>query len=37
MLLVHTDEDCLALLERAINWDVARLYGVEGLEPFDEF
>jgi hypothetical protein len=37
LLLVHTADDCLAIIELAINWAVERLYGVEGLGPFNEF
>ncbi len=37
MLLFHSAEDCLELIERAINWNVEEVYGVEGLGPFDEF
>ncbi len=36
MLLV-TAEDGLAILELAVNWEAEKLYGVEGLGPFDEF
>jgi hypothetical protein len=36
MLLV-TSEDGLAILELAVNWEAEKLYGVEGLGPFDEF
>jgi len=36
MLLV-TAEDGLAILELAVNWAAEKLYGVEGLGPFDEF
>jgi hypothetical protein len=28
---------CLAGLELAVNWEAEKLYGVEGLGPFDEF
>ncbi len=35
--LLHTTEDCLAVLELAVNWEAEKLYGVEGLGPFDEF
>ena len=35
--LLHTATDCLAVLELAINWEAEKLYGVEGLGPFDEF
>jgi hypothetical protein len=37
MLLLHSADDCLAIIELAINWAVERLYGVEGLGPFNEF
>jgi len=37
MLLLHSAGDCLAITELAINWAVERLYGVEGLGPFNEF
>jgi hypothetical protein len=36
MLLV-TASDALAILELAVNWEAEKLYGVEGLGPFDEF
>ena len=35
--LLATAADCLAILERAVSWEAERLYGVEGLGPFDEF
>jgi hypothetical protein len=35
--LLHTAMDCLAVLELAVNWEAEKLYGVEGLGPFDEF
>jgi hypothetical protein len=37
MLLFHSPEDCLELVERAINWNVEQIYGVEGFGPFNEF
>jgi hypothetical protein len=36
-LLLEAPRDCLAVLENAVNWDAEKLYGVEGLGPFDEF
>jgi len=36
MLLV-TAGDALAILELAVNWEAEKIYGVEGLGPFDEF
>lgn len=29
--------DCLAVIERAVNWEAEKLYGVEALGPFDDF
>jgi hypothetical protein len=37
MVLLHTADDCLAVVELAVNWAVERLYQVEGLGPFNEF
>jgi hypothetical protein len=37
IVLFHTADDCLAAIELAVNWAVERLYGVEGLGPFNEF
>lgn len=37
MLLFHSAEDCLELVERAINWNVEQTFNVEGLGPFSEF
>jgi hypothetical protein len=36
-ILLGTPLDCLAVLENAVNWEAEKLYGVEGLGPFDEF
>jgi hypothetical protein len=33
----QSPDDCLAILERAVNWEAEKLYGVERLGPFDEF
>ena len=30
-------DDCLAVIERAVNWEAEKLYGVESLGPFDDF
>ena len=30
-------DDCLAVLERTVNWEAEKLYGVESLGPFDDF
>jgi hypothetical protein len=35
--LLATPESCLAVIELAVNWEVEKLYGVEGGGPFDEF
>jgi hypothetical protein len=35
--LLRTAADCLAVIELAVNWEAEKLYGVEGLGPFDEF
>jgi type I restriction-modification system DNA methylase subunit len=35
--LLSTAADCLATIELAVNWEVEKLYGVEGLGPFEEF
>ena len=37
MVLLHTSDHCLAVVELAVNWAVERLYQVEGLGPFNEF
>ncbi len=29
--------DCLEVIEKTVNWEAEKLYGVEGLGPFDEF
>ena len=36
-LLLAGPNDCLEVIEKAINWEAEKLYGVEGLGPFDEF
>ena len=35
--LVRNADDCLEVIERAVNWEAEKLYGVEGCGPFDEF
>ena len=35
--LLATPVHCPSLLELAVNWEAEKLYGVEGLGPFDEF
>jgi hypothetical protein len=36
-LLLSGPGDCLEVIEKAVNWEAEKLYGVEGLGPFDEF
>jgi len=35
--LLTTPADCLEVIELAVHWTAEKLYGVEGLGPFDEF
>jgi Eco57I restriction-modification methylase len=35
--LLSSAADCLAIIELAANWEVEKLYSVDGLGPFDEF
>jgi hypothetical protein len=35
--ILETATDCLAVIELAVNWEAEKLYGVEGMGPFDEF
>ena len=35
--LLATPRHCLAVLEKEVDWEAEKLYGVEGLGPFDEF
>ena len=37
LLLLDSSEDCLNALELSVQWEVEKLYGVEGMGPFDEF
>jgi len=30
-------DDCLAVIDRTVNWEAEKLYGVESLGPFDDF
>jgi len=36
-MLLLTPADCLQIIELAVDWQAEKLYGVEGLGPFDEF
>jgi hypothetical protein len=35
--LLATPKSCLAVIELTVNWEAEKLYGVEGLGPFEEF
>jgi len=35
--LLTTVDGCLKTIELAVNWEAEKLYGVEGLGPFDQF
>ena len=35
--LLATPRHCLSILESAVSWEAEKLYGVEGLGPFEEF
>ena len=35
--LVRSADDCLGIIEQAVNWEAEKLYRVEGFGPFDEF
>jgi hypothetical protein len=35
--LLETSADCLEGIEKSVNWEAEKLYGVEGQGPFDEF
>ncbi|MBI4028517.1 MAG: Eco57I restriction-modification methylase domain-containing protein [Verrucomicrobia bacterium] len=35
--LLETPDACLEIIEKAVNWEAEKLYGVEGIGPFDEF
>ena len=36
-LLLAGAQACLEIIERAVNWEAEKLYGVEGYGPFNEF
>ncbi len=36
-LLYSNPGDCLEVIEKAVNWEAEKLYGVENLGPFNEF
>ena len=35
--LLATPQHCLSVLGNAVNWEAEKLYGVEGVGPFNEF
>jgi len=35
--LLSSSADCLEIIEKAVNWEAEKLYGVESDGPFDEF
>jgi hypothetical protein len=35
--LLETPADCLEVIEKSVNREAEKLYGVEGQGPFDEF
>jgi len=37
VFLFASAQDCLTAIELAVQWEVEKLYGVEGLGPFEEF
>ncbi len=37
LLLLDSAEDCLNAIELAVQWEVEKLYDVEGMGPFEEF
>ena len=36
-ILLETPADCLEVIEKSVNWEAEKLYGVEGQGPLDEF
>ena len=36
-LILETPAYCLEIIEKTVNWEAEKLYGVEGQGPFDEF
>ena len=36
-IMLETPADCLEVIEKSVNWEAEKLYGVEGQGPFDEF
>ena len=37
LLLLDSSEECLYAIELTVQWEVEKLYSVEGMGPFDEF
>ena len=36
-IMLETPADCLEVIEKSVNWQAEKLYGVAGQGPFDEF
>ena len=36
-IMLETPADCLEVIEKSVNWEAEKLYGVAGQGPFDEF
>ena len=36
-IMLEPPADCLEVIEKSVNWEAEKLYGVEGQRPFDEF
>ena len=36
-IMLEAPADCLEVIEKSVNWEAEKLYGVEGQGPFDEF
>lgn len=37
LLMLDSSEQCLDAIELAVQWEVEKLYGLEGMGPFEEF
>jgi len=37
LFLLDSSEECLHAIELAVQWEVEKLYGVEGMGQFEEF
>ena len=36
-IMLEPPADCLEVIEKSVNWEAEKLYGVEGQGPLDEF